>query len=132
MLDAEVTNHIFTTSLRCLPLIRYAEVLLNFAEARNEYSGPDQDVYDAIEAIRKRAGLDPYTLPPGLNQEEMREIIGHERRVERAFEAIRFWVVRSWMIAHVTDTNSVYGMRIIRTANEGYSYKHFTVRNSTL
>src|SRR3546814_4704427 len=63
MLDAEVTNHIFTTSLRCLPLIRYAAVLLNFAEARNEYSGPDQDVYDAIEAIRKRAGLDPYTLP---------------------------------------------------------------------
>src|SRR3546814_20075101 len=71
MLDAEVTNHIFTTSLRCLPLIRYAEVLLNFAEARNEYSGPDQDVYDAIEAIRKRAGLDPYTLPPGLNTEEI-------------------------------------------------------------
>src|SRR5690606_30351543 len=43
MLDEEVTNSIFTTSLRCLPLIRYAEILLNFAEARNEYSGPDQD-----------------------------------------------------------------------------------------
>src|SRR3546814_19353547 len=99
MLDAEVTNHIFTTSLRCLPLIRYAEVLLNFAEARNEYSGPDQDVYDAIEANRKRAGLDPHALPPGLKQGEMRKVIRHERRVAMAFKAHRVWDVRRGVMA---------------------------------
>lgn len=128
MLDEAVTNHIFTTSFRCLPLIRYAEVLLNFAEARNEYSGPDQDVYDALEAIRKRAGLNPYTLPAGLSKEEMRKIIRNERRVELAFEEHRFWDVRRWLIAEETDDRPVHGMQITRHDDDSYSYQTFIVR----
>src|SRR5690606_26179122 len=131
MLDEEVTNSIFTTSLRCLPLIRYAEILLNFAEARNEYSGPDQDVYDAVEAIRKRAGLNPYTLPSGLSKEQMRTIIRAERRVELAFEEHRFWDVRRWLIAEEVDNRPVHGMQITRHEDDSYSYQTFVVRDRT-
>lgn len=131
MLDEEVTNSIFTTSLRCLPLIRYAEILLNFAEARNEYSGPDQDVYDAIELIRKRAGLNPYTLPAGLTQDEMRTVIRNERRVELAFEEHRFWDVRRWLIAEEVDNRPVHGMQITRHDDNSYSYQTFVVRDRT-
>src|SRR5690606_36531786 len=62
-------------------LFRYAEVLLNFAEARNErLTEPDQEVYSAVQQIRERAGLVPFQLEPGLSQSQMREIIHNERR----------------------------------------------------
>ncbi|RZL02297.1 MAG: RagB/SusD family nutrient uptake outer membrane protein, partial [Pedobacter sp.] len=53
MLGRDVVSNWFTTNTpRCFPIIRFAEVLLNFAEARNEYLGaPDQQVYDAVEDI---------------------------------------------------------------------------------
>lgn len=128
MLDENVANTIFYYTERCLPLIRYAEILLNFAEAQNEYSGPSPEVYEAVEAIRRRAGLDPYTLPQDLGKEEMREIIRNERRVELAFEEHRFWDVRRWKIAGETDTRPVHGMQISRHEDNSYSYQRVTVR----
>src|SRR5690606_26229438 len=82
MLHREVVANWFnSTTPRCFPLIRYAEILLNYAEARNEYLDvPDQQVYDAIEDIRERAGLSPFQLPAGLTQTQMREIIMNERQ----------------------------------------------------
>jgi len=80
--------------------LRFAEVLLNFAEAKNEASGsPDQTVYNAVERGRERAGLDPYQLPAGLTKEQMRERIRHERYVELAFENKRYWDLRRWKTA---------------------------------
>src|SRR5690606_42026909 len=71
-------------------LFRYAETLLNYAEARNErLSVPDQAVYQAVESIRRRAGLSPFELPSGMSQEQMREVIRNERRKELAFEEHR-------------------------------------------
>ena len=67
--------------------MRYAEVLLNYAEAQNEATGPDQTVYDAINQIRNRAGMPG--LKSGLSQSEMRERIRNERRIELAFEEHR-------------------------------------------
>lgn len=74
--------------------LRFAEVLLVYAEAQNEASGPDASVYEAINAVRERAELDP--LPEDLSQDEMRERIRHERRVELAFEGQRFFDLRRW------------------------------------
>jgi hypothetical protein len=75
-----IHNDIFTSTQRCLPLIRYAEILLNYAEALNEYSGPSQEVYDQLIAIRARAGIDPgtdglYGLKAGMTQDQMRQAI---------------------------------------------------------
>ena len=88
-------------------LIRYAEVLLNFAEATNELLGPTADVYEALNQIRSRAGMP--NLPTGLDQDSMRERIRHERRVELAFEGDRFYSIRRWRIAESVMPQDVLG-----------------------
>jgi starch-binding outer membrane protein, SusD/RagB family len=129
MVDEDVAPSWFNSvTKRCMPLIRYAEVLLDFAEARNEYLDvPDQEIYDAVEAIRSRAGLNPYTLTAGLTQSEMREIIRNERRVELAFEGHRFWDVRRWKIASETDNVMLHGTEWTKTST-GKVNKTFDVR----
>ncbi len=86
--DASGENYIF---------MRYAEVLLNFAEAQNEATGPNADVYDAINKIRERADLPP--LEQGLSKDEMRDAIWRERRVELSFENKRYFDNKRWKIA---------------------------------
>ncbi|WP_039866393.1 RagB/SusD family nutrient uptake outer membrane protein [Pedobacter sp. BAL39] len=97
-------------------LFRYAEVLLNYAEARNEFlSAPDGSVYQYVEAIRQRAGLNPYQLAAGLTKVQMREIIQNERRKELAFEEHRFYDVRRWKLAETLFDRQVNGMVIYQT-----------------
>ena len=76
-------------------LYRYAEVLLNYAEAQNEAVGPDQSVYDAINRVRERSNIGD--LAAGLTKEEMREAIHNERRVELCFENKRYYDNKRWM-----------------------------------
>ncbi len=75
-------------------ILRLGEVLLNYAEAKNEDSGPDGTVYDAVNAIRNRVGMPD--LPAGLSQDELRIAIRHERRVELAFEGMRWLDLKRW------------------------------------
>lgn len=109
------------------PLIRYAEVLLNYAEARNEFQGPDAEVYKAVEAIRERAGLVPYKLTGGLDQNQMRDVIRHERRIELSFEGHRFWDVRRWKIADQTESKTMHGLEITRDGSNA-TFRVFDVR----
>lgn len=104
------------------PYIRYAEVLLNYAEAQNEAAGPDQSVYNAINTIRVRAKMP--TLPSGLSKEEMRERIRNERQVELAFEEHRYYDVRRWMIADKVENIPGYGIKITKSGNN-LSYEKF-------
>ncbi|MFC3199827.1 RagB/SusD family nutrient uptake outer membrane protein [Parapedobacter deserti] len=76
--------------------IRYADVLLMYAEAKNEADGPDQSVYDAVNAVRDRVHM-PF-LPEGLSQEAMRQYIRDERRWEFAFEHQRYFDLKRWRI----------------------------------
>lgn len=92
---------------------RYAEVLLGYAEAQNEAVGPDQSVYDAINAIRARVNLPP--LPAGLSQDQMRDAIRQERRVELCFENKRFHDIIRWRVAHQVLTVDLSGMKIENT-----------------
>lgn len=75
-------------------MLRYAEVLLIYAEAMNEASGPVQEVYDAVNRVRNRVGMP--NLPSGLTKEEMRERIYHERRVELCSEGTRLEDLTRW------------------------------------
>ncbi len=128
MLDPDAVSQDFThPTKRCWPLMRYAEILLNYAEAANEYEGPTTLVYQAVEAIRQRAGLNPYQLPTGLSQADMRTVIQNERRIELAFEEHRFWDVRRWKIADQTENVQTYGMEVDRN-NSSVTYKTFPVR----
>lgn len=97
--------------------IRYAGILLGYAEALNEYKGPVQEVYDQLLAIRKRAGIDAgadglYGLKPDMAKEEMRQAIRNERRVELAFEEQRFYDIRRWNIAEDVYAKPLHGMKI--------------------
>ncbi|MEP6512543.1 MAG: RagB/SusD family nutrient uptake outer membrane protein [Parafilimonas sp.] len=97
-------------------IFRYTEVLLNFAEAENEFAGPDADVYGAIDSIRRRAHLNPYLLDPGISQDSMRIIIRNERRKELAFEEHRYWDIRRWKIAGEVYNKDLHGMSISKNA----------------
>ncbi len=107
---------------------RLAEIYLNYAEAENEANGPSTEAYNAINTVRRRADMPD--LPTGLSQEQVRERIRRERRVELAMEEHRFWDVRRWKILDKTD-KLVTGMEIIKTGNN-YTYNRFVVgrRNS--
>ncbi|MDR1682161.1 MAG: RagB/SusD family nutrient uptake outer membrane protein, partial [Candidatus Symbiothrix sp.] len=97
----EVEN--YSNTLHLWIMFRYAEILLNLAEAENEYSGPTQEVYDQLIALRKRAGIKAgdgnYGLKTGMTKDEMRQAIQNERRIEMAFEEQRYWDIRRWRIA---------------------------------
>ena len=102
---------------------RYAEVLLNYAEAQNEAVGPDQSVYDALDQIRTRAGVPTYTtVYPGATQSQMRDYIRRERRVELAFEGKRYYDLLRWKIAETNLNHVMHGMEITGSASAGWTY----------
>lgn len=99
-------------------IYRYGEVLLNYAEALNEYlEVPSKEVYDALIALRARAGIEEgddklYGLKAGMTQAEMRAVIQNERRVEMAFEEQRYWDIRRWRIAEDVFKKPLRGLSI--------------------
>lgn len=99
-----------------LILIRYADVLLMFAEAENELNGPTQAAYDAINAVRRRArGSNDDVLPDlkGLSQEQFRQAVRKERRMELAGEGLRYFDILRWKIAEDVLNGEVNGMDYI-------------------
>lgn len=100
-------------------LIRTAELYLNYAEAQNEATGPGSDVYNALNAVRARAGMPALS---GGDKISLREKIRHERRIELALEDHRFWDVRRWKIAEVVDNKEVHGVAVAGTGNVTYTY----------
>ena len=113
-------------------LFRYAEILLNFAEAMNEAYGPDITPYEeeftarwAVNEVRKRAGMPPVVAS---NDIQMRERIHHERRIELAFEEHRFWDVRRWGIECAKDVlnQTIKGVKIVDD-NGHFVYNEFNV-----
>lgn len=99
------------------PYFRYAEILLNYAEAQNEaLSTPDQSVYDAVNEVRNRSGqLD---LPENLTKEQMRERIKNERRIELLLEEHRFYDLRRWKDGDVL-AQPIMGMRVYDDYDDG-------------
>lgn len=98
-------------------LIRYAEVLLNYAEAKIELNEIDQSCLDAINEVRGRESVSMPPITAGKNQAEMREIIRRERKVELALEGHRLQDIRRWGIAEDVMDGPLYGR-----PNENYGY----------
>lgn len=80
-------------------LLRYAEVLLTYAEAKNEATGPDNTIYDAMDLIRIRAGMPVVDRVKYNTKEKLRNLIRNERRVELAGEGIRYFDIIRWKTA---------------------------------
>jgi hypothetical protein len=79
-------------------IIRYAEVLLNYAEAKIEDGSIDQSVLDAINKVRQRESVN---MPPitTFDQKELRNAVRRERKYELAGEGLRLFDIRRWKIA---------------------------------
>ena len=111
------------------PVIRVADLYLMKAEALNEYYGPSQEVYDAVNAVRRRAGIpeveESYSNPDWttdaalnkhLTREGMREIILRERASEFAFEfAHRFSDMQRWKRSISEFSRPLYGWNYLGT-----------------
>lgn len=108
--------------------LRYAEVLLNYAEAANEAYGPDVvppgatlSARAAVNQVRARAGVNMPAVAAGVAQADLRDVIRNERRVELAFEEHRYYDVRRWQIADVTENKPAGGIIVTKTGST-YTY----------
>lgn len=119
------------TSYRAWVYMRYAEILLNYAEALNEYDNTGANftsMISTLNLIRNRANLKPFdTADKTLlkDQTEMRNYIKRERRLELAFEEHRFWDLRRWKDAETVLNQPVQGMRITTDTSGNYVYTVF-------
>ncbi len=126
--EAATWNQVANTSVRRVWVVfRYAEILLNYAEALNEAQGPVTDVYRFVNQVRARTGVAMPALPAGLTKDQMRVRIQNERRIELCFEGHRFFDLRRWKLAEQFLNKSVFGMRITPNANGTLSYQPFSV-----
>lgn len=101
------------TTSYAFPIIRLADLYLLYAEALNECKNePDAEVYEYIQYVRDKAGLDLetgslvdtwklYSNNPAkpTSKSGMRDIIRQERLIELAFEGQRFYDLRRWRLA---------------------------------
>ncbi|WP_129717928.1 RagB/SusD family nutrient uptake outer membrane protein [Pedobacter sp. SYP-B3415] len=112
-------------------LYRLANVYLDYAEALNESTPGDPDILRYLNLIRERAGIPQYgsaDLPAPSGQDAVRQAIRDERRVELAFENVRFFDTRRWKIAEQTDNGPVYGLNIARNLPEFLTVVPFETR----
>lgn len=86
-----------TISDQDIPILRFADVLLMYAEAQNESTGPTSEAYSAANAVRNRSGQP--NLPAGLSQLDFRQRVRNERRVELALEGQRYFDLKRWKTA---------------------------------
>lgn len=87
-------------------IIRYAEILLSYAEAKNEASGPDATIYNALNDIRDRVGMPAIDQAVYSTKDKLRQLIRNERRIELAGEGQRFQDIRRWKIADAVMKNT--------------------------
>ena len=82
--------------------IRYAEVLLNYAEAAVGVNQPEEAIAQLVK-LRRRAGIEPgddekFGLKSNLSRADMFTQVLHERQIELALEGKRFWDLKRWKL----------------------------------
>ena len=125
------------------PIIRLSDLYLMYAEALNEVKeSPDSEVYEYIQKVRDKAGLDDggdlvntwqlYSSNPSKpsSKEGMRDIIHQERMIELALEGHRYWDLRRWKLADEYFSQPIRGWNIFRPDVEGfYEVENIYYRN---
>ena len=124
-----------SSASRAIPMIRLAQLFLNYCEALNEYSASNaNEVMTYLNMIRERAGIPQYggsapdALPVPAGQAAIRDAIRKERRVELAFESSRYFDTRRWKIAETTDKGAFKGLNINGDGAPFYNVVTFETR----
>lgn len=109
---ADIQGNWDSNSYNDVVLLRYAEVLLTYAEAKIEANQIDASVYDAINQVRQRPGvmMPVLTAAEFPGQAALREAVRRERRVEFPMEDNRLFDIRRWKIAETVMSGPVYGI----------------------
>ncbi|RFS19646.1 RagB/SusD family nutrient uptake outer membrane protein [Chitinophaga silvatica] len=120
-------------SYRCpYILIRYAEIILNYVEALNEYDPGNPDIVTYLNMIRQRGGLPGIeTVYPDAvgNKDKMRAQIIRERQVEMCFEGDRFYTLIRRQELGKPENQTIYGMNVYSNDNGvGFGYADFYKR----
>lgn len=120
---------------RIEPAIRYADILLMYAEALNELNGSHEikswngattytvsrdinEIKRGIQPVRIRGGVPDYTNEEYANQSVLRAKIKRERMIELVGEGKRYFDLRRWMDAPVEEAKPIYGCNVLMTYNQ--------------
>ena len=125
-LNPENDNNVWTNeSSTDYIVFRYAETLLNFAEAALQL-GKTDEALSKVNMVRKRAGIAPLT---SVNH----KAIEHERKVELAFEGHRYWDARRWRVAATELKGDRHGLQyILDFTTRNYRIKKVPVSSAGL
>lgn len=93
-------------------IFRLAEMLLTYAEAAIEANQLTDEMYDAIDAVRLRAGMPAVDKVAYNTQEKLRALVRRERAVELAFEGLRYYDIKRWNIGAERLDGPLYGTRL--------------------
>lgn len=118
----------YSSGVQPLSVIRYAEVLLNKAEACYRLGNDDAAANAAVKAIRDRVGL-PYENKSGS---ELWDAIRQERKVELAYEGLWYWDLRRWKVAHKAYPEGLagyqqHGLKIESNGDGTFTYTYVSV-----
>jgi hypothetical protein len=116
------------------PIIRLSDLYLMCAEALNESkSQPDDEVYQYLQPIRSKAGLDKetgslvqtwskYSSNPTkpITKVGLRDIIRQERMIELSFEGQRYWDLKRWMLAEEYLNRPIRGWNVTGISESDY------------
>lgn len=113
------------------PMVRLSELYLGYAEAMNEFSGPSEEIYTALNEIRTRAGVPSVqdswsdaaiaaTPNKHTNKDGLREIVQQERMIELAFEGQRYYDIRRWKLADQYFATPIKGWSVDEESEENY------------
>lgn len=119
----------FTPYAYPFTIMRLGSLYLLYAEALNELNGPSEEVFEYLDKIRERSGLEgvreswlKYSRFPNKpdTKEGLREIIHRERTIELAFESQRFWDLKRWKRAQEELNTAIYGWDILQSSPQTY------------
>jgi hypothetical protein len=89
-----VSNPGTANSDNFIPMLRYAEVMLTYAEAENEVNGPTPAAYQYLDSVRLRSHAS--ASPAGMSQDQFRSFVFEERGRELVFETQRRYDLLRW------------------------------------
>lgn len=116
---------------------RYAEVLLNYAEAMNEAYGPDDvpagftlSARQALTQVRNSASTSLPSITT-TDRGEFKQALKRERQIELAFEDHRYWDLIRWKDAETVLNKPVKGVRVTKNPNDQFNYQVVNVASRT-
>lgn len=133
-LQENYTAFITNGSTQYDAVLRYAEVLLNKAEAyaQLDYGQYSTQALAALNEVRSRVSLPNKTKADAPDKEAFMTLLRKERCVELAGEGFRYWDLRRWELAEkVINGQTAHGVEITKLENGGFSYKRVSCDGGT-